>query len=937
MKRDEFRAWLRTRRWNGKPITTVGNRMADVTRFERSMAELGLPWIDLDAAFEADGLAEVTARLKALCKLAAEGGQVPSALVGDTTIPRQRINKLTAAVRNYRQFRQEQMSKPQGSWPELEELRERFMERAPDFENFRQTEGTYYQTERAYKDAILLQARAASDSEASDEAAGHAVYDALIPQEGPPLRWQTIDGLRRNNPALSSELDAILGRLARSSAPITDAIMEAARAMETLRDRGASVLSNGEVLAIAFGVAAAVRPVESAFFKIRKAQQLLAALGEKPLFRTARVERADVEHWLELLNRVFVVMRDEWGWNPRDLLDVQGFAWAALDKRWGDEEAEDDLEINRQAIEQAMDEHDRLGTEEFLRTYSFGYPKDYWVLRDNGARYPAKAIAGVAYGYMPDGERRTGKNINGGYSHAYSACNLLEAAGYEIVEATERSRAADAGAEESEADSSYWFVGAAYGRTNDQTDRFLREGIWHVDSPTARQREQVLSMQPGDPIAIKATFVQRDNLGFNARGRHVSVMRIKARGVVASASEDGETVGVEWDAGFTPRDWYFYTYQPTIWHVTPAKEMSRRLIGFTFHDEAQNVDWFLANLPRWKDMAEPAPGEEDAVAASSQPTNLILYGPPGTGKTYRTIAEAVRLCRGLPEDDSLLTDRTRRDELKNDFEELRRQGQIGFVTFHQSYSYEDFVEGLRPVAVPGGAGFTLKPIPGVFRAIVEAAEKSAEEHVLIIDEINRANISKVFGELITLIERDKRIGMSEGMRVTLPYSTDRFGVPANLHILGTMNTADRSIALLDTALRRRFEFRELMPEPHLLETVGGIDLSKLLGTLNERIEYLFDREHQIGHAYFLDCASAEQLDAVMRHKIIPLLAEYFYEDWGRVAAVLGDGVGDGEEGDKKGGFLNRDELKPPAGMDVDEGRPRYRWTVREHFSYGGLV
>lgn len=377
--------------------------------------------------------------------------------------------------------------------------------------------------------------------------------------------------------------------------------------------------------------------------------------------------------------------------------------------------------------------------------------------------------------------------------------------------------------------------------------------------------------------------------------------------------------------------------------------------------------------------------------------NQILYGPPGTGKTHNAINHALSIVTGREVNELIAeqkADPAKRTEAKKQFDDLVAKGQIQFVTFHQSYSYEDFVEGIKSVINAEGQ-VEYKIEDGIFKRICHEAGKrsspslsfedaydlfveevesqgdklelktivqkkpfnvkmsslgncraipktkdatemtitksnlkayiengvikdwkpytttigeyirdkyisksktvdnSDKNYVLIIDEINRGNISKIFGELITLIEKSKRLGETEALKVKLTYSgtesQEDFGVPNNLFILGTMNSADKSIALVDTALRRRFEFIEYAADQTLLSSdVEGINLQELLKTINSRIEILLDKDHKIGHAYLINVESKNQLCEAFRNRIIPLLEEYFFGDYEKIQLVLGD-------------------------------------------------
>lgn len=505
-------------------------------------------------------------------------------------------------------------------------------------------------------------------------------------------------------------------------------------------------------------------------------------------------------------------------------------------------------------------------------------------------------------------------------------------------------------------------------------------------------------------------------------------------------------------------------------------------------------DYVLGKGETFKALEERGVFQDMGKDTNEFDKNMILYGPPGTGKTYNSVVYAVAICeeKSIEEVSS-----EKYEDVKSRYEKLKKDGRIAFTTFHQSYGYEEFIEGIRPVMASenaeleaqNGTQLNYRVEAGVFKKFCDDAKKievktdkfdfdkdaiiwkvtvrpevredcfennhvridwgmdsegaygfvndmkkgdlilttdgsrsiingiaivtsdeafeleGADEdkttrnvtwlateisedirsinagkmlhrmtcarvpkmeiadvvalamnkntnlsgtelednkkpYVFIIDEINRGNISKIFGELITLIENTKRLGMDEQASAILPYSKEEFSVPSNVYILGTMNTADRSIALMDTALRRRFEFVEMMPDSQVLRDIGAdkiveagieLDVAEMLDVINQRIEYLYDREHTIGHAFFTGLKkepTVHKLGSIFKKSIIPLLQEYFYEDYSKIMLVLGDN-GKSNDADK---FILATEIKSNAifrGDTSDIDIPDYAYEIQE--------
>ncbi len=532
-----------------------------------------------------------------------------------------------------------------------------------------------------------------------------------------------------------------------------------------------------------------------------------------------------------------------------------------------------------------------------------------------------------------------------------------------------------------------------------QLPRFIENGIWENGYD-----DKFLNIVKGVPVG--ALIAAKTSYTMNEDDRTISVLEVHCIGKVIENYNDGRNLKVDWEQNFERK-------------ILKNRGGYRNTISQVHNED--NIKAIFYNDSLTKEVISESFEDE-----SNFPLNQILFGAPGTGKTFDTKRIAVEIIKGNK-------DRSREDVL-NEYEILKNSGQIQFTTFHQSMSYEDFIEGIKPESIDSNVIYEVKD--GIFKkmsrlasrevsniknienavdellfddawnALIEESQNSIEngnylilktitskdieivalsnqgnlivkpkvenaleytisyyrtkklfesfpefnsiknidkdfrtiiggsnstaywsvlnyihnflkdkahsseqkeiepvkKYVLIIDEINRGNVSAIFGELITLIEDDKRKGVlnesKEVIEVKLPYSNEPFSVPDNLYIVGTMNTADRSVEALDTALRRRFSFIEVSSNPEILqiehsnsgiliENAKEIDLIEMLKRINQRIELLIDKDHQIGHSYFIKINDFSELKTTFKDKIIPLLEEYFYGDFGKIGLVLG--------------------------------------------------
>lgn len=946
-----FRSWLEQ---NGAQTESGRNvRTYAVRTIERNLSALGLPYDDLEEAFRADKFVALRARLKQMRADAWSGGQDYRILMPDSLKPMGRLASWGSWLGQYGRFLGGEAPRPSKdadlirqyvldhyieparedgrdqvdvlvrevnvalnlnqAWPNicqalkgrifqelaqvpppeqigvdqspattfrfdvtgriisrpaLEKLRARFLSLCPDFRNFAEPGTGWAKEEKDYKVAASERVRSALSGDPSDEALGKDISDILksAAQDGPLVRWQTIDSLAKNASALLSGFCAVIGKLVRSAEPTATALAAANEALEALRARGAASLTYGERINILSSALSMVRPNELAPLKISRINEVWETLTGEKLFVEATSNMAtDYQRLADGFAELFEIMRDDWHWDPQDWLDIQGFLWIANDKTVAPPDGSD-----RSADTAASPAAPMAISPVNLILY--GPPG-----------------TGKTYATTEEAIRLCGEPVPSDRADVVAAYQKLLATGRIEFVTFHQSLSYEE------------FIEGRQPVTGSETESETSSGGFRLETVPgifrriAKRAETSRGpVSAGDSISVAGRQVFKMSIGEGNNPDDAHLFE--------AAIANNYTL-----LGFDDIDWSNEKFTDRKAIFEACKALGDKADDFDDRSGRVQMPHRFRNWMRKGDIVIVSKGNSLFRAIGEVTGDYEFHPRPEGDYGHRRAVRWLWVDRG--------------GVAVSEIYNRRFMSQSIYLLYDSELNIpalERYMNSARPDALT-----------------------EPEPFVLVIDEINRANISKVFGELITLLEPDKRLGRENALTVRLPYSGEEFGVPANLHILGTMNTADRSIALLDTALRRRFTFREMMPNPVVLEKAAadtGIDLPKLLETLNQRIEYLYDREHQIGHAYFSGCTTSKAVDDVMRQKVIPLLAEYFFEDWAKIAAVLGDL--ETHDGPISGGFLERLVLKAPPGLD-DGGAPiRFRWKVRSEaagFDYSRLV
>lgn len=863
----------------------------------------------------------------------------------------------------------------------LARLKSRFLAEFPDFETGGGFAGrsSYHPKEDDYKRALLIRAQERIASQQGDpQSLGALLIDLISGEAGLEsnlLGWRMGSALqdrRRQHPGL---LESAAADLVRAD-PLEGIIDFVERTWDkAFATEGNHPYSDSRTIPSLLG--ALCHPQAAIGLRTDRFNNLAEALIGRRLFAFSPLVRSELDLAILLCTQILSVMRDDWGWKPRDLWDVQGFIWVACRTKLSEDSQimSDELLLSRFDGNPDFRETRRSWTPDQIRSFCLMAR----AIHEAGLDWYHTNIPETRFGRKEQADRSAEGTLGTiqirkdhaylEFSHQYRRVGLSgifafnETDAERFVEAIEDADVSlkqwrcpdppragkwpdeygEAGIEAPESDRMmtptnlilYGPPGtgktfktmelavelcgempapdrgdlrAQYIRLRDVEKRIefvtfhqnfaYEDFVEGLRPQTGAESEEAISsggfsLEPVAGVfkklctrADEARKSSHDGQAIDLQGRKVFKMSLGRAGIEDEIFEDawaGDYIVLGWGGEIDWSDYSSYQAIHDRWNED--------------HPGTHGSDSNIAQVNRF--VVDMKPG--DLV--------VISYG----NSRIRAIAEVTGHYQFAPTETRDYNHRRQVRWLRR-FETPVDASIVSSTNFSQKSCYR------IPEANLDRAGLaTLLPGHG-------DVSGKAKQFVMVIDEINRANISKVFGELITLIEPDKRLGQGEEIQVRLPYSKETFGVPENLHLIGTMNTADRSIALLDTALRRRFRFKELTPDPSQLSRVQGVDLPSILNTINARIEYLLDRDHAIGHAFFMGEAGQDRaaIDATMRYKVIPLLQEYFFEDWSKIHAVLGSG------------FIRGTQLLAPPDLDsryaIEE---RMTWSINTLQSQAG--